>query len=417
MSIQNKKIVIGLFGFGVVGESLYNVLQGKPSLGAVVKRVCIRHGDKERSAPQALFTTHAAELLADEEINVIVELTSDPQAAYHIVTEALKRGKAVVSAGKKMISENLPELIALQQQYNVPLLYEAACCASIPVIRNLEEYYDNDLLHSVSGIVNGSTNYILTRQAEERCTFATALAAAQEAGFAEADPSLDVKGVDAAHKLSLLLAHAHGILEHPEALLHAGIDTLHEADVQFAREKGYVVKLVAQARKLANGSVAAFVLPQFVAEGSRLRDVRYEYNGVEIESSLADKQFFCGKGAGGYPTASAVLSDLSALRYDYRYEYKKLRQVSASVTDDFYVRVCVGSRSLLHIPHDHFERVEEWVSSDRRCHLSGIIHFGRLLKETWWKRPGISVILYPDAVHDALPVVAAFVDDAELVEV
>jgi homoserine dehydrogenase len=201
---KQTKLVIGLFGFGVVGESLYKVLAQTPSLQAEVRRVCIKNPEKERNAPAELFTTNADELLNDTAINVIVELTSDPEAAYRIITTGLRKSKAVVSAGKKTIAEHLPELIELQQQYNVPLLYEAACCASIPVIRNLEEYYDNDLLHSISGIVNGSTNYILTRMAAEKLSFTEALKEAQAAGFAEADPSLDIEGKDAVNKLAIL---------------------------------------------------------------------------------------------------------------------------------------------------------------------------------------------------------------------
>ena len=397
-------MVIGLFGFGVVGESLYNVLNEKPGLGATIKRVCIKDALKQRNAPAGLFTTCAAELLEDEDINVIVELTNDSAAAFGIVTTALRGGKAVVSAGKKMIAEHLPELIALQRETGTSFLYEAACCASIPVIRNLEEYYDNDLLQRVSGIINGSTNYILTKQTRDGHLFANALSDAQAAGFAEADPSLDIEGADAAHKLSLLLVHAYGVTVHPDDLLYTGITGLHDADILFAREKGYEVKLVAHAGKLRDGRVAAFVMPQFVTRHSRLHGVLYEYNGLEIESSLADVQFLCGKGAGGYPTASAVLSDLSALKYNYRYEYKKLANAPSELSDDYYLHVCVGARSLLHIPQEQFERVEEWVSSERRCYLSGVIHVRRLRNSTWWRRPGVSLILYPEPVSYAAEV-------------
>ncbi len=401
MSIQHKqtKLTIGLFGFGVVGESLYEVLAQTPTLNAEIKKVCIRHPEKNRNAPETLFTTDRNILLDDNSINVIVELTNDADAAYHIVTTALRNGKAVVSANKKMIAEHLTELIALQQEYNVPLLYEAACCASIPVIRNLEEYYDNDLLHSISGIVNGSTNYILTKIAEEKKPFDIALAEAQAAGFAETDPTLDIEGIDAVNKLSILLAHAYGAITHPLSLIHTGISNLNEADAVFAREKGYEIKLTAQARKLPDGKIAAFVLPQFVPAGSRLREVRNEYNGVEIESSLADKQFFYGKGAGGFPTASAVLSDLSALRYNYRYEYKKLHySLPGELADDYYLRVCVSFKNLSEARQDQFELVGEWASNNKRCHITGIIHCSKLQKSDWWKQPDVSVILYPDGI-------------------
>jgi len=403
MSIQDQqtKLTIGLFGFGVVGEALYKVLEQTPTLNAQIKKVCIKHPGKERNASKELFTTDASALLDDGDINVIVELIDDADAAYQIVVAALRCKKAVVSANKKMIAENIAELITLQQQFNVPFLYEAACCASIPVIRNLEEYYDNNLLHSISGIVNGSTNYILTKVFEEKKSFNDALVQAQAEGFAESNPALDIEGTDAANKLGILLAHAYGIICSPAALIHTGIQNLRESDAVYAMEKGYQIKLVAQARKLPDGEIAAFVIPQFVETGSQLSAVKNEYNGVIIESSLADKQFFYGKGAGGFPTASAVLSDLSALRYNYRYEYKKLHyQEPASLSNDFYIKACISFNGLLQVPHERFDRITEWSSNEHRCQISGIIHFSKLAESNWWKQPDVSIILYPNSIID-----------------
>lgn len=398
MSIQQKKLTIGLFGFGVVGTGLYKVLQQTPSLNAEIKKVCIKHPEKKRAAPETLFTIDPELLLSDENINVIVELIDDADAAYYIVSRALASGKAVVSANKKMIAEHLPELLALQKQYNVPFLYESACCASIPIIRNLEEYYDNDLLQGINGIVNGSTNYILTRVFQDKLSFEDALLQAQVEGFAESNPKLDVEGTDAVNKLSILLTHAYGIVSHPQEIVHSGIQNLQVHDAVFAKEKGFEIKLVAQAKKLEDGDVAAFVLPQFVDATNQLYNVRNEYNGVVIESGLADKQFFYGKGAGSFPTASAVLSDLSALRYDYKYEYKKLNNKTAgSITNDFFLRVYVSFEGLFQVPHERFERIEEWSSSEKRCHVIGIIRFSKLRDGNWWKKKGTSLIVWPDA--------------------
>jgi homoserine dehydrogenase len=406
MSIQNKqrKLNIGLFGFGVVGESLYQVLQNNTSLNAQISRVCIKHADKKRNAPADLFTTDANVLLNDESINVIVELIDDADAAFIIVSAALGRKKAVVSANKKMIAEHQAELLSLQKEFQTSFLYESACCASIPVIRNLEEYYDNDLLQSVSGVVNGSTNYILTRIAEDGMSFNDALALAQKEGFAESNPALDIEGIDAVNKLTILLTHAYGIVTRPAELVYTGIHQLHEQDAVFAKEKGYEIKLIAQAKKLTDGRIAAFVLPQFIQKDSQLYNVKNEYNGVVIESGLADKQFFYGKGAGGFPTASAVLSDLSALRYDYKYEYKKLSyKQDVSLATDFYLRVYVSFDSLFQVQHERFERIEEWRSNDKRCVITGIIHYSNLLDNSWWKKKGTSLILLPDAFVDYVP--------------
>ena len=320
----HKQLTIGLFGFGVVGEGLYKVLQQTPSLKANIKKICIKNYGKKRNAPASLFTTDKLELLNDRDINVIVEVIDDADAAFDIVTTALKNGKDVVSASKKMIAEHLPALLELQEKTGQSLLYEAAACASIPVIRNLEEYYDNDLLHSIKAIVNGSTNFILTKIFEEGLDFKQALILAQQLGFAESNPKLDVEGYDAVNKWTFLLTHAYGIIESPDNILFNGIQNIHSADATVAKEKGQAIKLVAQAQKLKNGGVTAFVLPQFVKQDDHLAFVKNEYNGVVIESGFADKQFFYGKGAGSFPTASAVLSDIAALRYHYRYEYKKL---------------------------------------------------------------------------------------------
>jgi homoserine dehydrogenase len=405
MSIQRKHLNIGLFGFGVVGEALYTVLQQKGDLNATISKVVIKHPSKERNAPASLFSTDPSDILNDADINVVVELIDDADAAFSIIRTALINGKAVVSANKKAIAEHLPELLELQKQNSVPFLYEAAACASIPVIRNLEEYYDNDLLHGIQGIVNGSTNYILTKVAEEGLTFDEALFDAQVAGFAESDPSLDVNGIDAVNKLSILLTHAYGIVASPNDIVYSGIQALHPQDAIVAGEKRFDIKLIAQARKLKDGSVAAFVLPQFITRDHLLHTVRNEYNGVVIESGFAEQQFFYGKGAGGVATASAVLSDLSALRYGYKYEYKKrYHQQPATLSNDFYLRVYISFDSLFQVPHEIFERIEEWTSSEKRCTVTGVLHFSKLLDTQWWKRPGTSIILHPDAIIEDISV-------------
>jgi homoserine dehydrogenase len=355
----HKQLTIGLFGFGVVGEGLYKVLQQTPSLKASIKKVCIKNPGKKRNAPASLFTTDRNELLNDTEINVIVEVIDNAGAAFEIVSTALKNGKDVVSASKKMIAEHLPALLELQQQTGHSFLYESAACASIPVIRNLEEYYDNDLLHSIRAIVNGSTNFILTKIFEDKLDFKQALLLAQQQGFAESDPKLDVEGYDAVNKWTFLLTHAYGIIESPANILFNGIQDIHAADAIVAKSKNQQIKLVAQAKKLQSGKVAAFVLPQFVNQDDHLAFVKNEYNGVVIESGFADKQFFYGKGAGSFPTASAVLSDISALRYQYKYEYKKLyHHKPHELSKDFFLRVYVSFNDWKYIPREQFEWIE-----------------------------------------------------------
>jgi len=401
----DKKLIIGLFGFGVVGEGIYRVLKQTPTLQAEIKRICIKHPDKQRNAPAGLFTTEADLLLNDPEINVVVELIDDAEAAWHIVSKSLGSGKAVVSANKKMIAAHLAELLQLQDENKTSFLYEAAVCGSIPVIRNLEEYYDNDMLNSVTGIINGSTNYILTRMNEDGMPYDEALKLAQQLGFAETDPSLDVEGTDAANKLTIILNHAYGIVSAPDDIMCKGITQLHPADSVYAKEKGYSIKLVARAHRVNHTDVAAYVLPTFVGPRSQLFNVRFEFNGVIIGTRLADEQFIYGKGAGRYPTSSAVLSDIAALRYGYKYEYKKLHTgVDYHISNDHVLRVYVSCENMSDVNQNDFIAIDETYNSQNRKYITGSINFDKLRKAAWLHNPANSVIVFGDSgTADSLP--------------
>ncbi|RYY44669.1 MAG: homoserine dehydrogenase [Chitinophagaceae bacterium] len=391
---QSKTLTLGLFGFGVVGKGLYDVLQSTPGLQASIKKICIKNPDKTRAIPQEHFTANANELLEDDSINVIVELIDDAAAAYHIVKAALQKGKSVVSANKKMIAAHFEEFFYLQHQHGAALLYEGACCASIPIIRNLEEYYDNDLLSSVKGIVNGSTNYILTKIFDDGLSFKDALLQAQQLGFAESNPALDIEGHDAANKLSILLAHAFGKIVSPSSFLYNGITAIKKSDADLARQKKLKIKLVATAQKINEGEIAAFVLPQFVDDQDELYGVSNEFNALITESSFADKHFFKGKGAGAYPTAAAVLSDIAALRYHYKYEYKKyLQENRLELSNNYHLKVFVSADDIEKIDKDQFAWIEEWHNEKNNNWVVGIIQSKQLQENDWWKQPGLSLIL------------------------
>ena len=410
MSLTNQpinqsttKLTIGLFGFGVVGKGLYDVLHTTTSLNATIKKICIRSAQKKRSIAAEYFTTDAGELLNDESINVIVELIDDADAAFEIVKTALQKGKAVVSANKKMIATHFRELLSLQKEYNSAFLYEAACCGSIPIIRNLEEYYDNDLLKAVKGIVNGSTNYILTKIADENLSFNEALLNAQQLGFAESNPTLDIKGYDAVNKLTILTLHSFGVLHKPTDLIFNGIDSITTQDSLYAKEKNLEIKLVAQAKRLDGGKLAALVLPQFIKANDDFYSVKNEFNALITESSFADKQFFKGKGAGAFPTAAAVLSDIAALRYNYRYEYKKIQDGNDTrLTNNYYLKVYVGSADITKIEERDFEWIEERRIDYHYNSIIGVIHAQKLFNNNWWKEDGVSLILCSDAIIDSI---------------
>jgi len=322
---MNKKLKLGLFGFGVVGQGLYDVLHKTKGINAEVVRICVKQHGKERPIPMQYFTFEKNDILNDDSLDVVVEMIDNADEAFEIVSTALKKGKGVVSASKKMIAEHFEELHELQLKHNAPFLYEASACGSIPVIRNLEEYYDNDLLESFEGICNGTTNYILTKTAEENLSYADALHQAQQLGFAESNPKLDVEGYDAKYKLTILLGHTFGLFVKPEQIFNFGIQNLSVADSTYAREKGFRIKLIAHTYRTDN-KVVAYVIPKFIKPHGLFFDVRNEFNAVQLGAAFSDKQFFMGKGAGAHPTGSAVLSDISALSYNYRYEYKKVAQ-------------------------------------------------------------------------------------------
>ena len=330
---MSKKLKIGIFGFGVVGQGLHDIIRGQ-DLNLEIIKIAIKNPDKKRSLDAKLFTTDHDEILNNEEINTIVELIDDADAAFEITKKALINGKHVVSANKKMIANHLEELVALQSEHGTSLLYEGAVCGSIPIIRNLEEYYDNELLHGISGIFNGSSNYILSKIFNENMPYDVALKQAQDLGFAETDPIMDVGGFDPKFKLAIATAHAYGLFIKPEKILNVGIQNLSEQDIQYAREKNYKIKLVPTARKISTKQVVTYVMPKFVKSDDFLFNVENEYNGVTVQAAFADKQFFFGKGAGGHPTGAAVLSDIAALRYGYRYEYKKYHQNNGLIHTD-----------------------------------------------------------------------------------
>ena len=319
-------IKIGLFGFGTVGQGIYHVLGQAKNAHAEIKRICVRDLTKPRdiSIDSSILTDNPDEILLDSDINLIVEVVDNAEASYGIVTSALRRGIPVVSGNKAMIARHLPELIALQRRHNTALLYDASSCGSIPVIRNLEEYYDNDLLLEVKGILNGSSNYILSRVFDHNEEYAAALERAQQLGFAESDPSFDIEGFDSLFKLIIITVHALGVYVSPEQIFTYGIATINSHDIRHAREKRMKIKLVAQVVKVSDERFTMFVMPEFVSPSKYIYSVDDEYNGVVIRGECYDRQFMFGKGAGALPTASSILSDVMARRHGYRYEYKKM---------------------------------------------------------------------------------------------
>jgi homoserine dehydrogenase len=379
MNMTQEKLKIGMFGYGCVGQGLHDVLNSSKGFKADIVKICVKDRNKKRRIPMSNFTWDKDEILNDPSINLVVELIDDADEAYNIVSTAMKNGKNVVSANKMMIATHFRELVEMQAKYNVSLLYEASAGASIPIIRNLEEYYDNELLHSLRGILNGTTNYILTKMHNEGLPYDEALRQAQEKGFAESNPTLDVDGWDAKFKLCIITGHAYGLFLEPGEVFHYGIRSISKFDIQYAKEKGFKIKLVPYVGKTSENSITSFVLPRFISSDKYLYNVDNEYNGVITEAAFADKQFFSGKGAGGHATGSAVLSDISANSYGYRYEYKKYQQGTVSnYSRNHLLEVYLRYRDEKDRELFRFEEVSEFFSGKQFKYVIGVVNLQRL---------------------------------------
>lgn len=378
--MDNKQINIGLFGFGTVGKGLYDVLKKIQPENVSIVKVCVRNVAKHSAeAPELEFTSNADDIFTDSCINFIVELIDDAEAAYGIVKRALQAKIPVVSGNKKMLARHIQEMIQLQRDNDTALLYDASACGSIPVIRNLEEYYDNDLLISVKGILNGSSNFILSKIFNEGMNYAEALKLAQDLGFAESDPTLDIGGWDSLFKLIIITIHAFGVYVEPEQIFTFGIGNMNEHDILFAHEKRRRVKLVGWAEKVDEDKLVLSVMPHLLSKQKYIYSVEDEFNGVVIKGLFYYKQFMFGQGAGGFPTGSAVLSDITAQLYDYRYQYKKLQSPhQLHFTNDYKVRIYYRYDSPATLNLLEFSTIHESYYSDTYKYVVGDIELSQL---------------------------------------
>ncbi len=377
-----KQMNIGIFGFGCVGQGLFYALQHSAGFTATIKKIVVKSKDKRRSIDANFFSFDKDDILEDKSINVVVELIDDAEAAYKIVKQAILLGKNVVTANKKMLALHLKELLDLAEKHQVSLLYEASACGSIPIIRTLEEYFDNEPLTSIKGVFNGTTNYMLTAISKNGISYAQALSEAQASGFAESDPTSDVEGFDALYKTVIIALHGFGIVLNIENLLRVGINNLKLEDVDFAKKSSYEIKLIPTIKKVAEGTIAAFVLPCFVKIESHLQKIENEFNGVLVEGLFSGEQFFLGRGAGSFPTGAAVLSDVSALSYGYNYEYKKLKQQKKLIfTNDITIRIYISSKSESDIKDFQFDDIEIEKFKNEYSYRVGTIKIAHLLSQ------------------------------------
>ncbi|MGQ0832297.1 MAG: homoserine dehydrogenase [Microthrixaceae bacterium] len=310
---------VGVLGCGNVGAPLVELIaeQGdaiaaRTGLRLAVTRIAVRDPSKPRAAAidTGLLTTDADGVVSDPDVDIVVELIGGTDPARRLILSALGAGKPVVTGNKELLAKAGAELFEAAENAGVDLLFEAAVAGGIPIIRPLRESLVGERITRVMGIVNGTTNYILTRMTEAGASYADALAEAQSLGYAEADPTADVEGYDAGAKAAIIASIAFGASVTASDVHHEGITGITEVDIAFAKRMGFVIKLLAVAEQDAAGAIGVRVHPAMVPLEHPLAAVRESFNAVFVEGAAVGDLMFYGRGAGGSPTASAILGDL-----------------------------------------------------------------------------------------------------------
>jgi len=316
-----REIRVGLCGCGVIGEGLVKALREHADVieartGASVRLTAVADLDSARlelvrpQAPDAALLQDAFEIPERDDVDIVVELIGGVEVADRLVRAALQAKKHVVTANKALLAERGASLFALAETHGCDLYFEAAVAGAIPVIRVIRESLASDRFRSVRGIINGTSNYILSSMANEGAAFADALKAAQDAGFAEADPTLDITGGDAGHKLALIAGLAFGAHVLPAQIPTEGIDEVDPRDIQYAQKFGYVIRPLAIAARAASGALDLRVHPALVPQGDPLAHVDGALNAVAIQGEMVGPSFLSGLGAGAAPTATSVAGDV-----------------------------------------------------------------------------------------------------------
>jgi homoserine dehydrogenase len=318
MTGMNESVGVGILGFGNVGGALVGLISDHAKMISArngvelrVERVAVRNMSKDRGVALAdgVLTADAAAVVDDPAVDVVVEVIGGIEPARSLILAALQQGKPVVTANKELLANVGAELFEAAERAGVDLLFEASVAGGIPLIRPLRESLAGEKIRRVTGIVNGTTNFILTRMSEEGSSFSDALAEAQSLGYAERDPTADVEGFDAAAKAAILASIAFGAKVVAGDVYREGIAQITPSDITAARDLGYVVKLLAVAEEL-DGSIAVRVHPAMIPSEHPLASVRGSFNAVFIEGAAVGELMLYGRGAGGGPTAVAVLGDL-----------------------------------------------------------------------------------------------------------
>ena len=317
---MDDQIGIGLAGLGTVGAGVFKHLQQNRVLIAerlglelAVRRIAVRDVGKNREVQPSskLLTNRWEDLVEDPDVHIVVELMGGIEPAYTCVMRALDHGKVVVTGNKALLAEHGAEIFEKGAEKNVPIFFEAAVAGGIPIIKSIREAFIGNHIRSIHAILNGTSNYILSRMTEQAMDFPLALKEAQEAGYAEADPTLDVNGWDAAHKAIILASLAYGFWVNTNQIYVEGIEQIGALDIQFAQKLAYRIKLVATIRANEESLVEVRVHPTFVPKDHVLASVNGVFNALMVHGDIVGDTLFYGRGAGQDPTTSSVISDLA----------------------------------------------------------------------------------------------------------
>ena len=313
-----EKLIVGMAGFGTVGSSVYQVLKRNAALiharagkQIEIKRVVCRKTDKVilQTQGNVIASNDLNSIIDDPSISVVIEVMGGIEPAKTFILNALKNGKDVITANKALLATHGDEIFTEARKQNRSVFFEASVAGGIPVIKALREGLAGNQISEISGILNGTCNYILSAMHKTPLSFAEALKNAQQLGYAEADPTFDIEGLDTGHKLSILTSLAFGVPFHFDITAVEGIKGISSLDIQFAQQLGFVVKLLATVEKI-NDRLAYQVAPTLIPQNSILAQVSDAMNAVEIVGDAVGKTLFYGAGAGGEATASAVLADV-----------------------------------------------------------------------------------------------------------
>lgn len=315
---STESLGIGIIGLGVVGGGIIDILKDRRDyfksvrgIDLVTRKIAVRDASKERSVevPASLLTEEPRDVIDHPDVQIVVEVMGGIEPARTYVLQALQAGKDVVTANKALLAEHGDELFVAASTHNAGLAFEASVCGGIPIIRSITQGLPANRITSLYGILNGTTNYILTRMSDEGGDFGEILKRAQELGYAESDPTMDVDGTDAVQKLTILCRLAFGVSLPYRSVLREGITEISPIDIAFADNLGYTIKLLGIAKSGDRG-LEARVHPALVPQDALLANIKDEFNAIEIVGDAAGPQVYTGRGAGALPTASAVISDL-----------------------------------------------------------------------------------------------------------